>query len=368
MKSKVKVLVVIPDVAPYGGTRRFLERLLHINSGHNILTILLVPKDQCNDSLVSLADRYDVQLIVSKTELRPGTVPFITPFIDFLFCAPTVFSVRPDLIVVSTAEPGRVSIPLYFPVPLLYIVHSIPEKQFRFLPRCYLRFGSYLNNLFMTVSVAAANSIAETMGVARDRIEVVYNSCRLAERGTESAVPTILTAGHVVAYKNPDLWLAVAMQVIQKCPSARFVWLGDGELLHSLRQKVKESGMAEKILLPGYVQDVSQWCSKACIYFQPSLRESHGIAVLEAMAHGLPCVVADTGGLPESVVDQETGFVSLADDISGFADRILDLLKDDKLRQRMGSAGYYLAGRRFTEESQENKILKLYGRLVGRTR
>jgi glycosyltransferase involved in cell wall biosynthesis len=364
----MKVLVVVPDVAPYGGTLRFLERLLHINSRRNIVTTLLVPSDQCHDSLVSLADRYDAQLVVSKKQVRPGAFPFLTPFFDFLFCAPTALRVRPDLMVVSTGDPGRVSIALYFPIPLLYIVHSIPEKRFRFLPRCYLRFGSCLNNLIMTVSVAAASSIAETMGIARSKIEVVHNSCRIAKRGQESEIPIILTAGHVVAYKNPHLWLAVAMEVLQHTPNARFVWVGDGELLHSLRQKVEDAGMAEQILLPGFVQDLSQWYSQACIYFQPSLRESHGIAVLEAMSHGVPCVVANTGGLPESVVENETGFVCAADDIYGFADRILKLLKDEKLRQRMGMAGHCLAGRAFTEAIQEGKIINMYSQLLGRTR
>lgn len=122
--------------------------------------------------------------------------------------------------------------------------------------------------------------------------------------------------------------------------------------------------MEKRILLPGYVKDPSTWYAQAHIYFQPSLRESHGIAVLEAMSHGLPCVVADTGGLPESVVNFETGYVCPPTQPDNFTERILELLNDAVLRERMGSSGYKRVKKCFSEDIQENKILVLYNRLA----
>jgi glycosyltransferase involved in cell wall biosynthesis len=149
-------------------------------------------------------------------------------------------------------------------------------------------------------------------------------------------------------------------------PETVFVWLGDGELLQALRQKVQEMSMEERILLPGYVEYPATWYARACIYIQPSLRESHGIAVLEAMTQGLPCVVADTGGLPESVVDNETGFVCPPGDVTGLSGRVLELLGDAALRERMGTAGRLRAEQFFSEAVQERKILELYDKLTGK--
>lgn len=360
----MRVLVVVPDVVQYGGISRFLERLLDIHVRQGIVTMLLVPTDRCSPVLVSLAERYGVELVRSPNRTRFDTAPFLTPFFDFLFSWRTVPVWRPDLLVVLTGDPGRMSVALYFPIPVLYILLSVPEQRFRFLPRWYLRIGSMLNNRVMTDSNASAGSVSIIMGIPRNRIEVVYNSCVIAACRNESALPIILTAGHMVAYKNPELWLKVARMVLQDCPDSRFVWLGDGELLETIRNKVKGMSLEDRILLPGYESDPSTWYAQAHIYFQPSLRESHGIAVLEAMAHGLPCVVANTGGLPESVVDGETGYVCHPTDPAGFAERVTELLGDPDLRERMGTDGRKRVARCFSEEIQEQKIMAIYERLV----
>src|SRR6185369_857285 len=183
----MRVLVIVPDFVTYGGTNRFLERLLGIHARQGIVTTLLVPTDQSCPELVSLSERYCVELVRSPNRVKTDTTPFLTPIYDFFFLWQTVLTLRPDLIVVSTGDPGRLSIALYFPVPVLYILHSFPEQRFRSLPRWYLRIGSMLNNLVMTVSNAAAGSVSETMGIPRNRIEVVYNSCRIDKSRIESA-------------------------------------------------------------------------------------------------------------------------------------------------------------------------------------
>lgn len=363
----MKVLVMMPDAGQYGGTIRFLEQLLDIHAQQGIVTTLLVPSNQCHTVLDSIALRYGVVLVRLPNRVTQDTPPFLTPLYDLLFSWRTVVELRPDLIVVSTGDPGRFSILLYFPVPVLYILHSVPEKRFRLLPRLYLWLGSMLkNNCVMTVSNAAAESVSHIMGIPRPRIEVVYNSCGAAVYRNESDRPIVLTVGHLVAYKNPEIWFEVARKVLMDFPDSVFVWLGDGELLESFREKVKSAALEERILLPGYVSDPSMWYARSHIYFQPSLRESHGIAVLEAMAHGLPCVVANSGGLPESVVDGETGYVCQPDNSTDYRVQISTLLNDGVLRKRMGRAGQKRVETYFSAEVQEQRILAIYGRFVNR--
>lgn len=360
----MKVLVVIPDAVQYGGICCFFERLLDIHARQQISTLLLVPTDKCSLVLVSLAERYGVEITQFPNRNRPDTAPFLTPFFDLLFSWRTVLDFGPNLIVVLTGNPGRMSIALYFPVPVFYILLSVPEQRFGLLPRWYLRIGSIYNNLVMADSNASAESMSLIMGIPHNRIEVVYNSCDIAASRKESIVPIILTVGHMVSYKNPELWLKVACLVSRDSPNSRFIWLGDGELLEAFRCKVKEMYLEDRIFLPGYDSDPSIWYADAHVYFQPSLRESHGIAVLEAMAHGLPCVVANTGGLAESVVDGETGYVCHPTDPAGFAERVNELLGDPDLRERMGTAGRMRVSRCFSEEIQEQKIMAIYERLM----
>lgn len=363
----MKILVVLPDDVRYGGTCCFLERLMEIHSRQGIVSMLLVPEDLCYPVLVSLVKRYGIELVLSPNRTNYLTTPFLTPLFDFYFSWSTVRSWKPDLVVVSTSGPGRMSIALYYPVPVLYILHSVPEYRFRFLPRCYLRLGMMFNNMVMTVSRSAAELISSVMGLPKEKIAVVHNSCHRAELSADTRQPVVLTIGHVVSYKNPTGWLDVARMVLHVRPDVLFIWLGDGELYDLMRSHVSELGLDACITFPGYVADPSTWYKSAQVYFQPSLRESHGIAVIEAMAHGLPCVVSDTGGLPESVADGESGYVCPPTDVNGFSTRIIELLDDPELRNVLGNSGRMRAEKCFSEELQERKIMSIYERLMNRS-
>lgn len=362
----MRVIVVVPDVDVHGGTFSFLESLLCIHARQGFFTSLLVPTYLCTPEFISLAECYGVEILKSLNRVLPATAPFLTPLYDFIFSWRAVRSWRPDLIVVSTSSPGRMSIALYYPVPTLYILHSTPEYRFRFLPRFYLRLGLMLNNMVMTVSRAAAESISSVMGLPKEKIAVVHNCCQSVEYRTDKHLPVVLTVGHVVDYKNPAVWLDVARMVLHARPDVSFVWVGDGELYYSMRSQVSALGLEARIILPGYVADPSVWYRTSQVYFQPSLRESHGIAVLEAMSYGLPCVVADIGGLPESVSDRENGYVCPVTDLDSFAVHIIELLDSPEMRDKMGDSGRLRAEKCFSKERQEQKILSVYRRLMNR--
>ncbi|WP_051292860.1 glycosyltransferase family 4 protein [Citrifermentans bremense] len=364
--SRARVLIIVPERLIYGGAARFLERLLVIHQRHRFESALLTPEHLIDDALRLLAGRYRVPVFSAVNRTRPETPPYLTPFYDLEFVWPTLRTWRPDLVLVSTSDPGRMSVALYLPVPALYVLHSVPEHSFRLLPRLYLRVGAMFRNRVATVSRAAAQAIAATMGFPLEKIALLHNSSAVVGGGCASADPLVVTAGHVVPYKNPLLWLDAAVQVVRQHEGATFVWLGDGELLEALRRRVAALRLQDRILLPGFVPDISPWLARAQLYFQPSLRESHGIAVLEAMSSALPCVVADTGGLPESVVGGETGFVCAADDTAGFAARILQLLSDPALREEMGQRGRERVQQHFSQARQEEKLLSLYRSLTGK--
>lgn len=363
----MRILIVVPDVVSYGGTFRFLERLLEIHAAHAVTTALLVPLGQCTPSLEALAKRHNAAILAAANNNRSTTPPVMTPFFDALFSWKSFQEWRPDLLVVSTGDPGRMTVAFYYPVPVLYVLHTYPEHRFRFLPRLYLRIGAMLGNQVMTVSDASAAAICRTMGISSDKIAVVHNSCRSGKEERVVRLPLVLTVGHVAPYKNPAAWITVAEQVVRQRSDVTFVWLGDGVLLDQMRERVRALGLTERINFPGYIADPSSYYAKAQVYFQPSLRESHGIAVLEAMIHGIPCVVANTGGLPESVTNGATGFVCSPEDCKGFEARIMQLLDDPVLREHQGNSGKLRAENCFTETEQEGKIMALYSRLVRRT-
>jgi glycosyltransferase involved in cell wall biosynthesis len=63
--------------------------------------------------------------------------------------------------------------------------------------------------------------------------------------------------------------------------------------------------------------------------------EGWGITTIEANACGTPVVAADVPGLRDSVRDMETGYLVPHGDTNGFASRILAIIEDQKLRERL---------------------------------
>ncbi|MBD3285522.1 glycosyltransferase, partial [candidate division WOR-3 bacterium] len=77
---------------------------------------------------------------------------------------------------------------------------------------------------------------------------------------------------------------------------------------------------------------------KAWVAVQPSAKEGWGFLATDAGACGTPVVAARVPGLTDSVIDGKTGFLYEHGNISQMADYIQKLLKDEKLRKKMGQA------------------------------
>jgi len=119
--------------------------------------------------------------------------------------------------------------------------------------------------------------------------------------------------------------------------------VGDGPQRADLERKVRALGLSASVEFTGRVPHASvpDELRKMDVFVALSTldSESFGVAVIEASACGLPVVVSDAGGLPEVVVDGVTGHVVLRRDPMAAGSRILGLLQDPALRERMGRAG-----------------------------
>ncbi|MEW6095832.1 MAG: glycosyltransferase [bacterium] len=77
----------------------------------------------------------------------------------------------------------------------------------------------------------------------------------------------------------------------------------------------------------------------ASVVIQKSLREGFALTVTEALWKGRPVVASNVGGLPLQVIDGKTGFLVEPNDIEGFANRVVKLLKEPELARELGENG-----------------------------
>lgn len=103
--------------------------------------------------------------------------------------------------------------------------------------------------------------------------------------------------------------------------------------------------------------------SDVCMY-PSSASEPFGLTMLESLSSAKPIVVTNTGGMPEIIRDGVNGFVVPIKDFEALASRIIQLLRDDQLRERLGTTGRAIVEQQYTKEIICHNILNLYRRFL----
>jgi glycosyltransferase involved in cell wall biosynthesis len=131
-------------------------------------------------------------------------------------------------------------------------------------------------------------------------------------------------------------------------PDARFVIVGDGELRHALEEHIRHKHLERHVFLAGFRDDALELTKGFDLFVMSSTSEGMCTALVDAMAASKAAVTTDAGAIPEVMVDGETGFLVPIRDHQAMAARIVQLLKNPKLRARMGDAALQRARDRFT--------------------
>ena len=102
---------------------------------------------------------------------------------------------------------------------------------------------------------------------------------------------------------------------------------------------------------------------RADVYVAPSIwKEPLGLVILEAMVHKTPVIVTMRGGVKTIVKEGENGFLIRSKDSNVIAAKVNMLLKDDKLRKRMGDNAYKTVVAKFNWDKIATKFYELYKR------
>ncbi len=217
-------------------------------------------------------------------------------------------------------------------------------------------------------SVPPEKAVAIYNGVDAGRFDIAVNaqevrsSCKV-----QADEQFILFAGRLAWQKGPDLLLDAVPAVLKKCPKAKFVFAGEGDMRPQLEAKVKSTGITSATRFIGYRKgnDLVGLFKSADLIAVPSRNEPFGIVILEAWSASKAVVATRTGGPAEFVRHKDTGWTVPcdADSISGGLNSVLT---DVGLGKRMGVAGRREAETRFSWETIASETEAVYNS-IGKT-
>jgi glycosyltransferase involved in cell wall biosynthesis len=370
--TRFKIAVVPDNIGKMGGTRSFLYKVCSIYNKHNLSATLVIQSDHYDDAMATFCMRNSISVILLRTRSQLFHKPYFSIVYDVYVYLLIRIKMNPNQITASVGTPGLFAGFFLFNTSLIYFVHTIPNKlgwKARGM-NLTTKFFSGPKKFVVTVSEYSKNKIHKYMLVDRNCIHVIYNSIQKVPNSIRvfKNVDIVLTIGHVVRYKNIEIWYLTAKKVIKENPHVLFYWVGEGEGLSEMEKRVVKDGVSKNIFFTGYSDNVTQYYDLATIYFQPSLIESHGISLIDAMSYALPCVASNVGGMPESIENDVSGYLLEPYDTEGFTKKICDLLEDKKLASKMGKKGEIIARSKFSAQIQEDAILSLSGIVDNRQR
>lgn len=355
-------ILLLAEFNRTGGTRTFLFNISELLSseGYKLCGLFSAPIDCLSSGksdLLSHFDKYKFLQHIPKIFRRN----ILRQFWEFFVVLRYVILWKPDLLIVSHGTPGNWLSLFLFNLPCLQILHTEVQDLSR-VKQLYYKLFLQLTGVrkkLITVSCYAAKKIRNSLDYD---CQYIYNSVRDKNFIVKkSSIINIVTIGHVIDYKNPYTWLNVAQRLTAIYDNVRFVWYGGGPLLEVMRSL---SHGLSRIEFAGPTAQVDMVLQNADIYFHPSLLESHGIAVLEAMQAGLPCVVSDVGGLPESVVNQYNGYVVPPMEANSFSMALFRLIESEELRVSMGEKSREIFQSRFSYATWKKNILETIKQLA----
>ena len=185
----------------------------------------------------------------------------------------------------------------------------------------------------------------------------------------------VVLVGRFHSVKGHFELLAAVPDVLERCPSARFLLVGgDDPTQLDYARRVREAAAplvaSGAVEMTGHRSDVLQLVADADVLALPSVVDDRGygleaapLAAIEAMAMGTPVVAYAAGGVPELVGD--CGVLVPLGDRHALAQGIADLLEDPERRAQLGECGCRRAAERFTAARTAEAMREVYARVSG---
>ena len=186
---------------------------------------------------------------------------------------------------------------------------------------------------------------------------------RLCHYHIPTDLPLVVQVSRFDRWKDPE-GVIQAYKIARKKVECTLVLLGDVALDDPEGEEVYKSllNQQEKRIIILSRQDtalVNALQRKAAVVFQKSIREGFGLTVAEAMWKGTPVIGGNAGGIRDQIEDGKNGF--LVSSVKEAARRLVKLLKNEKLRDKMGKNGRETVREKFLLSRLLEQYLDLFG-------
>ena len=143
-------------------------------------------------------------------------------------------------------------------------------------------------------------------------------------------------------------------------------WIHQNGYLTFIKKIIKRLDLEKNIIFTGSLDahGIAETMHKCIGMVQTSYVESYSLVVAESQSIGLPCIISYAGAMPELAIDRESGLFYSPGDYYSCAARMLEIIENKELANRLSQNAYELAHQRNNDDIVLAKQLDIYNEII----
>jgi glycosyltransferase involved in cell wall biosynthesis len=373
----IRVLHIITRLDVGGSTENTLISATRIPRGEFVSALASGPSDAPPPGLAATLRSARVHRFEIPTLVRPVRIPGDARALRDLWRL--IRALRPDIVHTHSSKAGFLGRLAARLAGVPHILHTPHGHVFQgyFSPGATRAFAAlerlaarWTDRIITLTDAEAEQHRALRIGRAAQFVTIPSG---VDLETVEGAVPArvvpdgrvIGCVGRLVPIKGHCHLLDAVPGILARCPEARFVLVGDGELRPTLEAQARMLGVADRVVFTGFREDVPALLAGMDIVALPSLNEGMGRVLVMAMALGKPVVATRVGGVPELLQEGAAGALVPPGDPGALGEAVRELLRDPTRATALGEAGRRRAAR-YGATAMVEALTQLYREVVGR--
>jgi len=295
---------------------------------------------------------------------------------------------KPDIVHTHSAKAGILGRLAAWSLKVPAIVHTIHGAPFgaydrwpvrKFYQACE-RYAAARCHRLISVADAMTDLMVSAKIAPREKFTTIYSGMEVEpflhtddtrdeirrELGFEPQHIVVGKIARLFHLKGHEDVIAAAAHIRDRCPSVRYLFVGDGILREQLQKQIDDAGMHELFRFTGLVPParIPALIGAMDILVHASLREGLARALPQALIAGKPVVSYDVDGAREVCIEGETGFLVRPRHSEDLCQPLIRLSEQAELRRRLGDEGRRRFADQFRHETMTRRIRQLYHELL----
>ena len=223
----------------------------------------------------------------------------------------------------------------------------------------------------LTICDTMRDEFVEILGMDKTKVELVYNPINLEiiRKKAENVNPKygnylkedyFLQVSRLTQQKQPEHLVDIYYKLKQRGIKEKLYFIGNGEKVKLIKQKIKEYNLEDDIILLGQIENPYPFFKNAKLFLHTAKYEGLPTVLLESLAFGTPVVAYDCPTGPKDILGKNSEYGELIplNDKDTFVKRVYELVDNNEKYENYKKMSLIRAND-FSMETNKLKLKKL---------